>query len=304
MGYYNGTANDMTALRQALIDACALEGWSWSSSTEVLSKGTMFLQLKTITGPYLTLQGGTSADGVGLTGAAPNAVRVGLAGTTGFPFPITYEVFVFSAEVYLVVNYSVDKYQWAAFGKSTVSGLSGTGMWFGATIGSSIRTNSDNIANISATGSSAGGSNANSGSLSLFWAGTASDAASDNCFVHHNLSGYGWDITSGFGWTNRLGVAPLAPLVALLPNMWNSEAVLLPLRCYVPRASNKISLVADLENSRITRVDNYTPGQVITIGGDRWKIFPWYRKDVTIRNGGYQVNHTGTFGWAIRYEGP
>lgn len=88
------------------------------------------------------------------------------------------------------------------------------------------------------------------------------------------------------------------------PNSWNSEATLLPIRAWKARPSSKISMTADLEFARHIRIDNLSPGDILTIGSDQWKVFPWYRKDVSAHNGGYFVNHTGTFGWAIRYEGP
>jgi hypothetical protein len=33
-------------------------------------------------------------------------------------------------------------------------------------------------------------------------------------------------------------------------------------------------------------------------------IFPWYRKYSATRDGGTNIDHTGTFGWAIKYEPP
>lgn len=299
MAYYTGIANNMTAVRQALIDACSGAGWAWDSTNEVLSKGALFLRLQIVTG-YLTLLGRTAAGG----GDAPSVVQIGPAGVTGLPFPLTYHLFAFATEVYLVVNYSVDRYQWMAFGQSDVSALPGTGTWVGASLGASIRTDSDGIANLGASGSSSGGYHANSGSLALFWGSNSADSADANGFVHHDLDGRGWDLAGGQGASYRIGIGHLTPLVGVLPNTWNSEAVLLPLRCYVPRPSGKVSLVADLQNARVTRVDHYTPGQVIGIGSDRWKIFPWYRKSTASRNGGFEIAHTGTFGWAIRYEGP
>ncbi|HEJ2039569.1 TPA: hypothetical protein SLV86_001323 [Pseudomonas aeruginosa] len=304
MAYYSGSAIDMAAVRSALVDACVAEGWAWNNDSRVLSKGGLFIQLSVITGPYLTALAGTGANSSGVTGPTPNAVRVGLAGTEAMLFPIAYRVFAFSDEIYLVLNYNVDCYQWLAFGKSGVSELPGTGMWVGASIGGSIRTDSPNIANISSAGSGSGGFNNNSGPLALFWGTNAADSAANNSFVHHDFDGYGWEAGGAAGYSGRLGVSPLAPLVSLLPNQWNSEAVLLPLRCYVSRPSSKASLAVDTVNARITRVDNYSPGQIIMLGSDRWIIFPWYRKNLSNRNAGYQVPHSGTFGWAIRYEGP
>jgi len=289
MAYYNGTANDLTALRQALVDACTGEGWSWDSGNEVLSKGTMYLLLQIPTG-YLTLLGRTSAS----AGDAPQVVRIGQLAGTPLAWPLAYEIFVFASEVYLVVNYGVDYYQWAAFGQSTVGGLAGTGMWVGASGG---------YGSVSINMTSSGGGSYYNVAPALFWGTYATPGAygSLNCYAHSDLDGHGWWMGSVVGYTFP-GAAPLAPLPALLPNDWNSEAVMLPIRGYKYRPSSTISLVVDLENARHTRIDNYTPGQIITIGTESWKVFPWYLKDAANRSPG--STHTGTFGWAVRYEGP
>lgn len=294
MAYYTGTANDMAALRQALIDACVLEGWVWDVGGEVLSKETMFLRLRVVSG-YLTLLGRTSA----AAGDAPSAVRIGQLGSTPVTFPLTYEIFAFSAEVYMVINYGVDYYQWCAFGQSTVAGLPGSGMWVGASVPGGFA----GIIDISAT--SGGAASWTYSCPALFWRtnGTESVAAA-NCWAHSDLDAQGWLPGQTINADPVVGIAACAPLIGLLPSAWNSEAVLLPLRAFKVRPSNKVSLVADLEHARYTRVDNYAPGEIITIGSDRWKVFPWYRKNTAARNGGAGIVHTGTFGWAIRYEGP
>ncbi|SFB48389.1 hypothetical protein [Azotobacter beijerinckii] len=290
MAYYSGTANDLTALRQALIDACGLEGWSWNGTTEVLSKGTMFLRLQIVSG-YLTLLGRTSAT----AGDAPDVVRIGQLGSTPLAYPLTYEIFAFAGEVYLVVNYSVDYYQWCAFGDSTVQGLPGSGMWVGASIGSSAASSGVTI------DAAYGGAGSSTTTAALFWGTNAVSGANRNAWLHSDLDAQGWWLAQTLT-GESIGVKASVPLIGLLPNAWNSEAVLLPIRTWKIRPSNKLSLIADLENARYTRVDNYTPGEIVTLGSDRWKIFPWYRKDAANRNGG--SSHTGTFGWALRYEGP
>lgn len=298
MGYYSGTANDMTAVRTALVNACVLEGWVWDGMTEMLSKGTMFLRLQVVSG-YLRLLGRTSLAGGDMT----HVVQMGpFAGHAAEPlpalaWPVGYEIFLFDQEVYCLINYAVDVYQWCAFGKSTVQGLPGTGMWVGATA-SGVSTNySWGIVMRTFNGYSSG-----VGALcpALFW---ATAYAPEESRVHSGLDGQGWWMSQG-NTNNPVGITSLTPLISLLPNVWNSETVLLPIRAYKVRPSSTISLVADLEHSRHTRVDNYTPGQIISIGAERWKIFPWYRKNVAVRNGGELLAHTGTFGWAIRYEGP
>lgn len=293
MGYYNGSAGDMTAVRTALVDACTTEGWSWNEGTQVLSKGVAYLRIQIVSG-YLTLLGRTGP----ASGDAPSVVRIGQLSSVPITYPLAYEVFVFEAEVFLVVNYSIDYYQWCAFGISNVEGLSGTGMWLGAT----LETNNTGSNGICITANDGNNQN-NTVTPALFWATTISLARNRNCFVHSNLDTEGWNLTSA-GATSLVGITQLIPLIGLLPNSWNSESVLLPIRCYKYRPSSKVSLIVDLDHARYTRVDNYSPGQVITIGGDRWKVFPWYRKNTTGRNGGNDITHSGTFGWAIRYEGP
>ncbi|QIE87328.1 hypothetical protein [Pseudomonas nitroreducens] len=296
MSYYTGTAADLAGLRQALFDACTTDGWTLTG--EILSKGTMFLRVQIVSG-YLTFLGGTGQSAGALTGAAAAVSRIGTLNSQAVAFPVKYEIFSFSSEVYLVINYNVSYYQWAAFGKSTVQGLPGTGMWFGA----SCFSNPPNILAITQAGGTSSGycvpalfhrnrNNANTGAASL------------ESRIHHGLDGLTWSDGVSVSNPGASAIDATTPLLGLLPNTWNSEAVLLPIRVFYPRASNKTSLLADLEHARYTRVDNYTPGDLITLGGDRWKVFPWYLKNSAARDGGGNITHTGTFGWAVRYEGP
>ncbi|WP_325438053.1 hypothetical protein [Pseudomonas nitroreducens] len=297
MPYYTGTANNMTALRQALIDGCTANGWTWTSGTEELSKGTMFIRVQVLADHVSFL--GRTASGAN---PVPSQVKLGRLSTHAnyaLTYPLTYHLFVFAQEVYLVAAYNVDRFLWAAFGLSTIQGIPGTGMWCGASAADTIASGGSGLIGMSATAG---------GSISylcpaLFHNDNFSPALARNCWVNHNLEGYGWR----FGASDTsppIGVATSIPLLGMLPNNWNSEAVLLPLRAHVQRPSSKISMVVDCEFARITRIDNYTPGDIIQIGSDRWMIFPWYRKDSANRAGGTGIDHTGTFGWAIRYKGP
>lgn len=309
MAYYSGTAASLTALRTALLTHAQADGWVLTG--DVLSKAGVFFKI-TVT-----------ADNIELVGCEDNAganpapkVMIGLVYIrSGYPtrqisFPCNYEVFGFAQELYLVVNYDTDTYQWMAFGKSTVPGLPGQGGWCGATNGSYF---SDAIFDslprefylTSSTGGSPDGTaGVNCGAL--FWNTNAANAWAARCsWVNSGLDGHGWL----YGSTDD--VSPIGPrhhsmLLDVQPSVWNSEAVLLPLRCYKERPSFKVSLTADLQNARTLRIDNLSPGDILTLGSDKWKVFPWYRKDINHRSVGAVgfYNHTGTFGWAVRYEGP
>lgn len=285
MAYYTGIANDLEALRQAIFTACTGEGWTLAG--DVQHKSGLYARLQVVSGA-LRLLGGTGIDGSNaLTGAASAVVQIG---GLSIAYPLTYELFLFASEVYVVVNYAVDRYQWCAWGKTAVQGVGGSGMWFGASQGSSLRSA---IAMGLGTGSTA------DPCAALFWY-SYTGGSTQVVYIHHGLDGGGWG-----GGSSLVGASHSAnDLLKLLPNAWNSEAVLIPARLFLARASSKYSLVAEAENFRHTRIDNYTPGEVITIGSDRWKILPWYKKDAANRNSGIGVLHSGTFGWAIRYEGP
>ncbi len=185
MAYYNGSAVDMAAVRTALVSACTAEGWSWNAGTEMLSKDGVFVRLQIVSG-YLELLGRTAAG----SGDAPNVVRMGTLNVTPVTFPLAYEVFVFEAEVYMVINYSVDYYQFCGFGKSAVMGLSGTGNWVMATLSHTAATHGIDI-RVDAGGSSG----LNRVAPAPFWAtasGGVSYRAHRNYWIHSEIDGQGW----------------------------------------------------------------------------------------------------------------
>lgn len=296
MAYYSGVANDMAAVRQALVDACVGEGWVWNQPLNILSKGVVYVELL-ITNADLLLRGFIDSN---KSLPTPWAVRMGelFRGNALLPiiWPVKYEIFLFDDEAYTVINYS-DTYQWAAFGHSSIS-LPGTGMWIGATCSEEPSYVGNSVISLS---SERGGGNQTSGALFLTSENAAVSGRTLNSFVQSSLSGNPW-YSNGV-----VGIAALSPLLGNLPNAWNSESVLLPIREYAKALENKISLVADLKNARHVRIDNYDPGQIVSIGSDKWKVFPWLRKNTVNRQGTYNgssVRDSGTLGWAIRYDGP
>lgn len=306
MAYYTGTAANFTALRAALIDACGYHGWSWDAGKEELSKGgaaIIHLTLDSVRlGARARVTSGSDAGASGLCYLG----RHGTTANTDLVWPVTYRMMVFTSpdEVFLVVNHSVDIHQFMAFGKSAFT-LPGSGVWLGASLTelSPLQPDYRFVVNVE------GGSNITGSSgvhcPVLFAKVSLSDVRNDNSYLNHALeNGLGaWQLGAGTG-SDTLTEAGWCSMLSKQPNAWNSEAVLLPLRAWLSRSSYKLSCVADLANARLLRIDYYEPGQVLTIGTDRWMVFPWYRKDLTARDGGGYISHTGTLGWAIRYDGP
>jgi hypothetical protein len=302
MAYTTGSAVSFAAVKTALANACVADGWTNTADAGgevVLSKSGVFVQVVDAL-TELAFLGRTSLN----AGDAPNSVTIGDitivsanygVGDDIVSFPLTYHVFTFTNEVFLVIGYG-DNYQWASCGLSTQAGLTGSGAFVGASYGS---VRAPYYARVQLTSSTGGHTTYKQSSMALFWATTASSVNERNCFVHSNIDPL-------LPWALSLtGVKSYTELLNTQPNTFNSESVLLPIRSYKERVDSKISQVIEIENARYIRIDNYNNEQIITLGLDKWMVFPWYRKNITDRNCAEQwKDHTGTFGWAIKYEGP
>lgn len=339
MAYYTGVANNLFDVLQALQNAAQNNGWNLSG--EVLYKNSLFLSARITTGAVegLVLQGGTGIDGAGnLVDPSPVRARLGRPKSTDVPWtwPSRYFIHVHNNpdEIYIILNYHIEYYTWCAFGQSDQAGLNGTGLWL---TGANGYNNSFGSGNPDARGSykitpESGGSNFDYSwnedypSGAPFWhtGGKSSGAPGHQLrmrdTIHHNPNGHtsnwmGWlpDNASGGGWwANRIdAVQPAIPHIKRLPNLWNQEGVLIPIQVYCQRPELKLSLVLETRHSRYTRIDNYEPEQVITLGHERWRVYPFIRKYLAERDGPLGINqlqttgsHTGTLGWAIRYDGP
>lgn len=299
MATTTGTATSMTDLRSRIVAACQSGGWSWDAANEVVYRDGVFVRLTAQSATIMALHGRTAIDG----GAAETSVAYMAKGGAGdWVWPVTYEVFCFASEVYVIVNTHEDFYQWLAWGKSLFAdALPGSGAWYA---GSTYQTGVSwtPVITIDRSGSSysssyTGSANTNPG---LFWSANFG-------FVHHGL-------TAATPWASGSpGGCPLInDLLAVLPNSWNDEVVLLPIRKAGPTVDSRYALTLELRNARYTRNDWYAPGEVVTIGQDRWKIYPFFKKNVQYRNGTVSggtspsggSNHSGTLAMAIRYDGP
>lgn len=301
MAHVIGTVNNLPDLVTAIFSALTSNGWTLD--TDVISRGGVFVRIRVVSGTVEFLAG-TGVDGSdAITGAAPQMVRIRPL-AQAFVFPMTYELHINTApdEVYVVVNYAVDFYQWAWFGRSNVAGLPGTGVYCTANCNASTPTG--------ITLNPVGANSPGNGVQCCIPFGPSSiggQSGSQNGFIQHGLDSETWNtaaITLGASPTHA-NLTLATEQLGLLPNTWNDEMVLLPIMVWRARPSNKVSLVVDLANARWCRIDYHDPGDIIEFGGTEWKIYPFYRKDVTARDGSGNpaIQHTGTMGFAVRYTG-
>lgn len=336
MPYVTGTAANMAAIASALVAACTANGWTQDGA--ILSKGGCYVRLGTAiedegtptppAGSRLLVQAGNGASSGVLTDAADWGARIGLlqhASTTAFPdwdWPVTYHIHVLTDpdEVYLVVNYGAGEFfQHLAFGKSPGPGNAGTGNWHSASIPragySQRRVNSVGISPDGASLSSF--SQRVLGPGHFFWPG-----AKDTSYVDYLSGAMHGAIHAGTGlpiWshpTNPYSVGgatdygriaaglTIQPLMSYQPNAWNHEAVLLPCQIAQDRPDSKTSIIGELGHLRFLRCDYLDPGAIIDLTPDLWKVYPMYRKNTAARDGGSNIDHSGTMAMAIRYDGP
>lgn len=298
MAFVTGSVNNFDDLLTAIRNACTANGWTLSGT--VLWKGGAYVNA-VVNGNSIEFLGGTGKDGSHvLTDAMGGKVRLlSIANMAVWTFPVTYEVHIFTApdEVYVVVNHDTTKFQHVFWGVSNIPDVGGTGLWITATCGSGTGLSGYGV---HATSPGASGAQAAGGNACGFpaFCMESTDSVRRNTWINADVDGAGWK-SMPYGWTT------LYPLLRMQPNVWNSETVLLPLPVVRARSSgSKVSMVANPPNLRLCRIDNHDAFDIITLGPDQWRLYPWRQKNTVHPNGLANADHSGTLGFAVRYTGP
>jgi hypothetical protein len=294
MAFTTGTANSMADVLTALQAACATGGWTLSGN--VLWKGNCYVSV-VASATNLIAQGGLGIDGSNaLTTPCPTTRVLQAPAFAPMTWPATYFIFVYANEVYLVLRYDVDAYLYLAFGESALPGAAaGMGVWFGASSPLINPTDVFQYWNLAGGWLDNFGHYVHIGGMFFF-----SSVNSANAAIYSLLDAAGWID----GRAADIG----GDLVKTQPNAWNGESTMVPIQPFHVRASNKISVIAELTYARMIRIDNIDPEAVVTLGTEEWIVFPWYKKSTVKRDGDGALafatgRSTGTFGWAIRKNG-
>ncbi len=322
MAYVTGTASSYANLLTAIQTALTANGWTNTSG--VLSKGTTHVLLRAAnpfsTGSQTNIIAsiGNSSSGGALTGTpAPTAVRMGtfsnVVNSGDFVFPCTYRIFINTSpdEVYIYVNYNTDMYQWLAWGKSPTPGSSGNGTWLAGTFGALPTGTTTNVNSVLgaanafyiANTGAAGSVNTTSAGLFMNSVSYSSLGGSNSqSIIHSGTAGdNGWSV-----FTNRSELPnayeALGDLMRYSPNAWNGQSTLFKINISIPVGSNKVQMCGELAHARLIKINFIDVGSIITLGSDKWMIFPCFRKGSAELNG--TGDTTGFFGHALRYDGP
>ena len=246
-------------------------------------------------------------------------------------WPVNYFIHILTDpdEVFLMVNYGSSQYwQGLSFGQSPAPGCPGTGNWSYASCpraaidagsGGRIHGNSRVVVNPGGSELSTWSGGVVPGAVP-FWGRTMDQSgavpnpglfhgvwANDGVTTGWSHPRYYWNSSANPGVAMNVVSAalPAQPLPQYSPNTWNNEAHLVRLQILSPRLEWKSSIVGEIKHARFIRNDFLNDGEVIDIGGEKWKVYPAYRKNVSVRNGAGQAggDHSGTQALAIRYDG-
>ena len=300
MAYYSGQATSYQEIIDAVVDHLQSEGWAWNGV--VLSKENVFVSLQLVNvGSYTTTQnvirlvGGSGLNGSNLLNSSPIGNAIGTFvhdssyGMTSFP--IEYNLHINDLEVYLICNYNIEYFMWLAFGAGWIGGT------FGVPPSGRYQYGHTRWPLASIWGTGGGAGNQDQPSAAFFWNTNYSSLVLPKNYTGCVLFGSSW-------YTGVNAIQNIAPLVDRQPNNWNNEALFLPINVTTLVGGNKSQILKSIQTARYIRLDNFEPKQIIQMGSDKWKVYPFYRKNSAQRNGGFDIDHTGTFGWAIRYDGP
>lgn len=310
MPYISGTAPSYAGIVTQIISGCVANGWT--NVGNILYKGNCYVEL-TSTASYVQIHGGTGQNAGVLVNKSPNGARLG-AGAISFPVNYELNIFTDPDEVYLVMNFAGDYYQQLSFGVSDINGA-GYGPWItsahnttnslGYGFGMNIVHDITSLAAYVFGGTS-------TMSTGLFISSPSSDEVSS--FIYTNANGTpGWYGYGSGATASRLALGGSASSVVSLLNMspsyFNGGVILFPIKAAMDLGSKGRATVVSLNNARFCRIDNHNPGDILTFGSERWKIYPWIKKNSAIRNGANSASstptpHSGTFAYAIRYLGP
>lgn len=301
--YYTGSVVSFQELLTAMVNGCTQHGWAWDGT--ILSKAGAFMRPyvsttgTTTEGEGLLAELGTGRSGNAITGASGCIPRLGRPSSQlpAVTWPAMYHLFVFDNpdEVFLVLQFNVNLHYFLAFGASGIN----DGIWISAT--SPVRFSSSGAFWISSTGGGASGTSMPSGLP--FWKTThGSSTPANHAETIRSQMDVEWGGFSGGNDRFLNGAVAANPMMDRLPSGWNQAAVLLPINVYQRRPASFWSLALSIRNARYLRIDYHEPGEIITLGHEQWMVFPGHLKDLGVRNGGNGISHTGTMGWAIRYQ--
>lgn len=308
MAYQTGVITSAADLVLAVSGFAVANGWTLNGS--VLNKGGTFVRLTAPNASEIRIEGARNGNF-----AAPDLCpRHSRIYNTAWPASAVYYLVAFESPdtVWCTLTFAVTTHQHLGFGTLEKYGDWVGGGWFHAQ-----HTPGSADANVCSLidGQQQPYYSGSPKECALFWSPSMRDSWNgyylENAVssLHCELRGYVWEPPTG---STAIGVhcpTLLTPIHKVNPNVFNGQTVLTPFQLFLQNTDGHYMSIGHVGHLRFVRLSHYNPGDVIELGPDRWKLFPWHVKNAAYPDG-KQVSYTdgnystGLLGVAVRYDGP
>lgn len=295
--YQTGTASDPADLLSKLAAFAAANGWTAATpaSGRVLSKGNIYVGMNT-DADELFMRGCLSYSAGSAWDAQPNNAAVTMAINLGAGPYTAYHFFV-GAEggkdyLHAAVEIAASIYRHFVIGSLIQSGsyTGGTYVdgvrWSASTLYMNVPASSQHAAICDAPSSVGNGHiwiDYDSKTDNWQREGAYNDFATNKFVGNHRGEGI-LDVPDGVIGYQR----------------YNLRTPLWPAQYFVNRASNLRSLAGRIPDFRLVHMKNFVPGDILSIGGVDWMIFPTCQKTDTWGSGSSSVPSSGYYAYAYR----
>jgi hypothetical protein len=309
MAYQTGTVTSTSDLASVITNFAVANGWTLNSG--VLSKAGAYIRLQVISVSELRIDAARNGN-FSTPDISPLYSRIF---NTTWPSTATYHIVAFSNPdtVWCTINFDVIKFQHIGFGTIEKYGTWNGGQWFHAQHTQESGSKDGNVTSY-IDGDVVPLNSMITTECALFWGGRMNDNVvtfRDNgpSKIQCDLRGNVWEpppSTTG----NQIYMPQIVtPIHKTNPNAFNGQTVLTPFTPFLKGGDGYFMPIGRIGHLRFVKLANYDPGDVITIGSDKWKVFPWYIKDTTKPDGertptSSATQSTGILGVAVRYDGP
>lgn len=310
MSYQTGTVSSAADLASAIRSFAVANGWTLS--VDVLSKGGCHVRITAPSASEVRIEGAKNGN-FNSPDICPRYSRIFL---TSWPGIATYHMAAFDTPdtVWCTVVYGVTDHMHLGFGTVEKYGSWGGGAWFHASHTADAASKDSNISSV-VDGSGGPYGSENTTEAGLFWSprmnrtvGSGSYFENAASSIQCDLRGRIWEPPNDSTGTTIHCPTVIGPVHKLNPNTFNGQTLLTPFQIFLQNTDGHYMAVGHVEHVRFVKLTNYNPGDVIEIGPDRWKLFPWYRLDIGYPDGRQTglndvIRSTGLLGVAVRYDG-
>lgn len=313
MSYQTGTITSAAELVTAVQSFAVANGWALAGG--VLSKGGAYIRITSPSVGEVRIESARA----GVFSTPDICPRYSKIGFTTWPTTATYHLAAFNSPdtVWLTMNYATTDHAHLGFGNLQKYGGWPGGQWFHAQHSQNPSCIDDKVYSmVDGDGNTSWGTESG---CALFWGqkdGRTWDGfgiVGKPSYLHCELRGYIWEATIAATDQSTMNMihcpSILTPIHKYNPNAFNGQTVLTPFELFLQNTDGNYMSIGHVGHLRFMKLTNYEAGDVLEIGPDKWKVFPWHRIDRTLPNGdkpGYSsgVRSTGVLGVAVRYDGP